>query len=788
MVHSLNKKLVRDLRHMTGQVLATSLVVACGVASFVAMRSTFASLKTSQETYYSSYRFADVFASLKRAPESVRSTIEKIPGVATVRTGVVAEVPIDLPNLPEPAQAKLVAIPPRQTKGLNDLHLLQGRYIDPTKSGEVIISGAFAEANAFGPGDSLKANINGRERRLTIVGVALSPEYIYEIRPGDIFPDNRRYGVIWINRQEIASAYQMDGAFNDVSLTLAPGGSEAEVIDRLDAILVGYGGLGAFGRSDQQSYRFISNEFSQLRSFGIFLPAVFLGVTAFLLHLVLSRLVNIEREQIGLLKAFGYSNARIVQHYLLLAFCCVAIGIVAGIGAGMWLGSAMTEMYTEYFHFPVLEFQLGNDLIAASFLFSFLAAAVGALSSLVKVVSLPPAEAMRPEAPPVYKPGWLERSGLQERISSENRIVIRNLTRQPVKAILAVSGISLAAALLFTGFYFFDAIDRVIAVQFHQAINEDVIVTFHSPRPGRVRYELRDLPGVRDAEFFRAVSVRLRNGHIQKRIALMGVEATARLHRIVDENGTIQSPPPSGLMISTELADQLDVDVGDMLTVQVLEGSRPVRRVEVARTIDEMLGVNAYLEIRSLNRLLGEDDVVSGAYLSVRKDELNAAYAKLKKLPSVESVGLPAVILEAFQNTFARTIGAFTFFLVLFSGAIVFGVVYNSARVALSERGRELASLRVLGFTTGEISRILSGEQILLTVTAIPVGYLIGVALCYLMNNLVDREMLRLPLVFSVKTLVLTAAIVGIAALVSSFIVARRLRTLDLIEVLKTRE
>jgi putative ABC transport system permease protein len=787
-MNALHTKLVRDLRHMAGQVLATSLVVACGVASFVAMRTTYTSLRLSQETYYSRYRFADVFAGLKRAPESIRNQIENISGVAAVQTRVIADVSLDLPDLSEPAQATLISIPPQRTEGLNDLYLAQGRYIDQARSGEVIVSGAFAEANNFVPGDHIEANINGRKRKLTIVGVALSPEYIYEIRPGDIFPDNRRYGILWMNRRDLASAYQMDGAFNTVSLTLAPDAHEADVIQTLDSILAPYGGLGAYGRVDQQSYRFISNEFSQLRTFGLFLPIVFLGVTAFLLHLVLSRLVKTEREQIGLLKAFGYSNSRIAGHYLLLAMCCIVPGVVAGIGIGVWLGSAMTNLYTDYFHFPVLEFEVSWGLIVLSFLLSFVSAAAGAISSLVAVITTPPAEAMRPEAPATYRPGILERFGIQSLVAPANRIIIRNLARQPMRALLAMTGISLAAALLFTGFYFFDAIDKIVEIQFQKAIREDVMVTFHAPRPGRVRNEVMELPGVTNAEFFRAVPVRVRHGHLTKRIALQGVQAGASLHRIVDADGALHSPPASGVMVSDQLAKQLDLSVGDKLIVEVLEGSRPVTTVTVVQTIDEMLGVNAYMEIDSLNRMIDEDDAVSGAYLSVTRDKLDALYSQLKNMPSVEGVGLPGVILKGFQDTFARTIGGFTFFLVAFSAAIVFGVVYNAARVALSERGRELASLRVLGFTKGEISHVLFGEQAILTLAAIPFGCVIGVALCYAMNNLVDRDLLRLPLVFSVQTVTLTALIVTAASIVSGLIVSRRLRHLDLIEVLKTRE
>lgn len=786
-MQALTKKLGRDLRHMIGQVIAMSLVVACGVASFVSMRSTYLSLQTSQDAYYSTYRFADVFASLKRAPESVAAVIGRVPGVATVQTSVVAQVSLDLPGVDEPAQATMVSIPPRRNQILNDLHLVKGTYIGSSGS-EILISEAFALANGFEPGDQISVNINGRKRKFTIVGVALSPEYIYEIRPGDIFPDNRRYGIIWIGRQEIASAYQMDGAFNQVSLTLAPSADEGSVLEQVDDILIEYGGLGSYGRTEQHSYRFISNEFSQLRAFGIFLPAVFLGVTAFLLHLVLSRLIKTEREQIGLLKAFGFSSRRIAVHYLLFACCAIALGVIAGIAAGAWLGFQMTRLYAEYFHFPLLNFSVGPGIILASFILSFGAAAIGAFSSLLIVMRLPPAEAMRPEAPATYEPGIIERLGIHDALSAVYRSILRSLVRRPGQALLAALGIAFATALLFTGFYFFDAIERVIDVQFKKAIREDLILTFNSPLPGRARHEVEALRGVNNAEFFRVASARLRHGHLTKRVGLMGVEATAELHRIVDKSGTIHPPPSEGIMLSSELASRLGVTEGDTLTVEVLEGSRPVEQLVVSKTIDEMIGVNAYMDIESLNRLLREDDSVSGAYLSIAREDLDRLYPRLKSMPAIAGVSLPAMILKGFEDTFARTIGAFTFFLVLFAGAIVFGVVYNAARIALSERGRELASLRVLGFTSRETARMLSGEQLLITLAAIPFGFVIGIVLCYSMNNLVDRELMRLFLVFSLRTPLLTAVIVIAATIISNAIVSRRIKELDLVEVLKTRE
>jgi putative ABC transport system permease protein len=785
---ALSKKLLRDVRHVRGQVLATSLVVACGIASFVTMRSTYNSLRDTQQAYYATFRFADVFASLKRAPESVRAQIEHIPGVAEVQTRVVSEVALNLPGVAEPAQGKLVSVPAQRAPILNDLSIVRGTYISSNRPDEIIISASFAEANGFEPGDRIEANINGRLRKLTIVGIALSPEYIYEIRPGDLFPDNRRYGIIWIDRREVASAFQMDGAFNDVSLKLSADASEKSVIESLDHVLEPYGGLGAYGRSEQESYRFLSNEFSQLRTFGMFLPIVFLGVTAFLLHLVLSRLVATDREQIGLLKAFGFARATVATHYLLFALVMVAGGTVFGIAGGAWLGTEMTSLYSEYFKFPTLEYSVGWSVVIGSVLISFLSACVGALTSVRAVLRLPPAEAMRPESPADYHTGTIERTLVLSRLSTVGRIVFRNLVRQPIKALMATLGIAMASALLFTGFYFSDAVKKVIEIEFQTAIREDAIVAFYSPTVGAARSEILSFPGVTEAEFFRAVPVRLRNEYKSERIALLGTEDGAEIHRIVDKNGVIFSPPRDGLLVSKELASRLGVDRGEKLTIEVLESSRPVKVMKVVDIIDQIMGLNAYTEIGSLNRLMSEDDVISGAYLSIDRSRSEVLYQELKRIPAIASVGLPAVILKSFNDTFARTIWIFTFFLIIFSSAIVFGVSYNAARIALAERGRELASLRVLGFTQNEVSRILFGEQAVLTILAIPVGYLIGYALCYSVNNLVDRDLMRLPLVITGQTLVLTAIVVAAASVVSAFIVSRRLRKLDLIEVLKTRE
>lgn len=785
---ALNTKLVRDLWHLRGQVFATALVVACGVASFVAMSSTYESLVASRDHYYSQYRFADVFAGLKRAPNSVGKQLSEIPGVSEVQTRVVAKVTLDLPDLPEPAQGRLVSVREDTQAGLNQLFLLRGRALEPGRPNEVVISGAFADANRLNPGDTLQAVLNGRLRKLEIVGVALSPEYIYEIRPGDIFPDNRRFGILWMNQRAVASVFQMEDAFNDVAMTLAPQANEQGVIESVDLVLKQYGGFGAYGRSDQLSHRFINNELGELQVFGTVIPAIFLAVTAFLLHLVLSRLVAVERDQIGLLKAFGYSSKDIGWHYLKLSVAAILGGIVIGVALGAWLGQGMNDLYGDFFHFPIVYFKLSFAIVFWSVMISIATAAIGAMSAVKSAVELPAAEAMRPEPPANFHAGFVESLGLQRALSAEARIVIRNIVRRPVKSFMSAVGISFSIALLFVGFYFYDAINMIVAVQFENVQREDVDVSFSEPRPGRAALELASMPGVSRVETYRVVPAILSSANRTRRVAIMGLSDDAELRRVVDKDLNTIALPNEGIVLGVTVADSLGVTKGDRITVEVTEGPRPVREIEVTAVVEELLGLGTYMDLRALNRLMREGDTISGAFLSVDQKHQQGLYSELKRTPGVSGVGLPKAALESFNETIAKTIGTSTVFMIGFACIIAFGVVYNGARIALAERGRELASLRVLGFTQTEIGKMLLGEQGVLTVAAIPIGFAVGFGTCFLITKVIDAEIVRLPMVLSTQTFFYSAVIVVAASVISGILVALRIRGMDLVAVLKTRE
>jgi putative ABC transport system permease protein len=788
MLKALDRKLLRDLWAAKGQALAIALVIAAGVAMFTAYRGTFQSLQGTLDAYYDDNRFADVFANAKRAPLRLTRQVEALPGVAAVEARVVVDVTLDVAGLEEPATGRLISIPEQRRTMVNDLFLRSGRYLEPNRPDEVLANEAFANAHDLEPGDTVTAIINGRRRDLKIVGLALSPEYIYTIRPGEIIPDDRRFGIFWMERRALAAAFDMEGGFNDLAIQILPGASEAAVIAGVDRLLKPYGGLGAIPRKLQLSNFSVSNELMGLKTAGAVVPAIFLTVAAFLLNIVLSRMISVEREQIAALKALGYSNRALGFHYLKWALLVGGMGGVLGMLGGSAMGYGMTQMYNQYFRFPRLEYGVPEAVLLFAFLISLVAAVVGVMGAVRSAVMLPPAEGMRPEPPARYRVSWVERLGLKRWLSQVPRMVLRNIGRRPGRSTMAILGVACAEAMLITGTFALDSMDRMLEVQFERVQREDVLVTFVEPVSNASRYAVARLPGVLYHEPVRFVPARLRFGPHSRQLAITGTLPDAQLSRIVDASLREVTPAPEGLVLSSMLAQELGVKVGDQVTVEVLEGARPVRSVVVSHLVDDFMGISAYMDQRALHRMLRESRVLSGATLVVDPRQEGELYRHLKTLPAVAGVTVKRAAVENFQRTLAENMGIMITFNVLFALIIAVGVVYNGARISLSERARELASLRVMGFTRGEISSILLGELGLTTLAAMPVGLVLGYGLAGLTAKAFSNELYRFPLVLSAQTALFAVLIIGVATVASGLLVRRRLDHLDLVAVLKTRE
>lgn len=784
-LRALDRKLFRDLRRLRGQVVAIALVVASGVALMIMSLGTHASLRSTAEAYYDRYQFADVFARLTRAPDRIADRIAQIPGVRRVETRIVRFASLDVPGVAAPVTAQIVSLPEGATPALNALAFRTGRSVLPGRPDEVVIGEPFALAHGIRVGDRFDAILKGTRRTLTVVGVALSPEFVYAIAPGSLMPDDRHFAVLWMGRKALAAAFDLDGAFDDVSLSLLRGADASDVIARLDDLLAPYGGTGAVERADQVSNWFLMNELDQLRTMSRILPTIFLAVAAFLTNMVLSRLISTERSEIGLMKAFGYSKTEIAVHYAKLAFAICTLGILLGWVAGSFLGRYNTALYNETFRFPFLYYRPGIAPFAIAAVVSLAAALGGALDAVRRAATLPPAEAMRPPAPPAYRHGAIP---IPKGLDNSTRIVLRHILRAPVRSAMTVTGVAFAVGVLMLALQWSDALDRLVESEFHDTRRYDISVAFAEDRSRRVLHEMERLPGVLAAEPVRNVAVRFRSGHRSHRGTVTGLPAGARLEVIYDAAEGILSVPDGGLVVSSRLAQKLGIGPGDPVEIEVLEGRRTKLSVPVVRLAEEYIGMPAWMDADRLRRLTREADGIARVNLLVDEAGENALFAALKKRPDLAAIAIKRLAVEKFNETMGKIILVFTGFFLLFAGALSFGVTYNAARIGLSERGRDLATLRVLGFTRAEISYILLGETALLVLAGLALGCGAGWALTAVMVSSFDTELFRVPLILLPSTYGLGVVGAACAAVMSAALVRRRVDTMDLIAVLKTRE
>ncbi len=768
--------------------MAITLVISCGVATFIMFISTMDSLNLTRSSFYRDFSFADVFITLKRAPESLRERIKAIPGVNQVDTRIVANVKLDIAGFNEPVTAKILSIPDDGQPILNRIYIRKGRLADPAKDNEVVINENFAQAHGLTLGDRFAAVINGRWKTLTITGVALSPEFVLIMRPEAVSPDFKRFGVLWMGRKALGKSYNMDGAFNDVVLSLHPDARPEDVLQELDGILDRYGGLGAYGRKDQISHRLLNEEFHQLQRSAEIFPTIFICVAAFLLNVVMSRTIHTQREQVAALKAFGYTNLDVGIHYSKLVILIVLVGLCIGSGGGIWLGQVLGGIYMEIYRFPRLIFFLSPVVIIAAVLISIVSALLGTLHAVWRAAKEPPAEAMRPEPPARYRRTFIENIGIGRFLSQPSRIIIRNLGRKPLRTLLTVIGIACACATMMASGFFRDSVDFMVKVQFLLSQKEDMTVVFIDPTSRKAVFELLGLEGVQQAETFRTVPARLRFGDRSYRTAISGIEGDSRLYNLLDTHLQSVSLPPSGIVLNSYLGKLLGISPGDILTVEVLEGSRPIRQIPVVALIEKYIGAMGYMNLAALNRLMREGEAISGVYLVADERYHEQLYRKFIEMPRVLGTVVRQHEIFNFYDVQAKGILFFTFVATMMACCISFGVVYNSARIALAERSRELSSLRVLGYTRGEISYILLGELGLLALVAIPLGFMIGYLLCAYIAQALASDLYRVPLVLESRTFSLSAAVVLASAMVSGLIVRRKLDHLDLVEVLKTRE
>lgn len=787
-MRALDIKLLRDLRRLAPQGTAIALVLACGVATLILSVGTYRSLSETRTAYYERYLFGDIFSSAVRAPQVLAPRIAEIEGVAAVETRIVRPLLIDIDTMREPASGVVISWPEHRQPAVNGLFLRRGRMPEAGAVHEVLVTEPFAIAHGFAPGSVFSVILEGTRLDLTVVGTVLSPEYVYALGPGDLMPDRRRFGVMWMPESALASLSNLSGAFNSVSLRLLRGANEALVIEELDAILERYGGTGAYGRKDQLSNAFLDGELIQLRGMAQIVPPIFLAVSAFLVNMILSRLVTLEREQIGLLKALGYSRLAVAFHYLKLVLLIAAFGIGIGVVAGTWLGRAMTGLYSQFYSFPFLIFDQSPDIYLIAIAVSIAAAVLGALSAVARAFRLPAAVAMQPPAPPVYRSLAV---GIFERLrwfSQLTTMAIRHMLRHWVRTSLTALGTSLATALLCVALGSLDSVEFMLEAVFFRTERQEASLSFAQARPPAVLQAVERLPGILVAEPYRVLPVRLVNGQYSRRLAITGKPPRTDLSRVLDLKLEPVVLPDTGLALGDRVAEILHLRTGDPVTVELLDGTGRSIESTVAQVIQTYIGLGVYMNMDALARLAGTGPRISGTHLKIDSARLDDLYRAVKTTPALGSISLNAISRQLFRETMQQNMTMMLTVYFTLSVIVAFGVVYNSARIQLSERARELATLRVLGFGRREVFNVLMIELGTVVAVAQPLGWALGYLLGYVVTQGLASDLFRVPFVVELDTFAVSSLVVVGAAAFSAAVVFRRVMTFDLVEVLKTRD
>lgn len=788
------RKLVRDVLQRKWSLLTLSLIIAVGVGAYIAYASVYRDLSGARERYYRDYRFADFIVDVKRAPEWAVQEIASLPNVRAVRGRVDFSALIDLPDQDEPIAGIAISMPETNTPVLNDILLKSGTWFSGENDKEVILNDAFAQANSLQPGSRIKVLLLDKQHDLLVVGTAMSPEFVYLIPPGGVglVPDPARFGVMYLSEKFLQESCELDGAFNQI-IGLAHDNSKAALNSTLETIerkLDPYGALNAYVAEDLPSARYLADELKGLKISSTVMPSIFLIVAALVLNVLVSRMVAQQRTVIGTLRALGYSSGAITRHYLGYGVFIGLIGGLGGIALGYWAQGAIVKMYRGFFTMPGIEPHFYLHVLLIGMAISIVSASLGTLRGVHSAARLEPAEAMRPPLP--------EEGGkvLPERINFfwkplpfRSKMVLRAVFRNPFRSSVNVLASLVATALVFASLSMIDSLNYLMSYEFKKVAHQDVTVSLRDPRGVDAPREISLLPTVAATEPQLAIVCDLKNGPFEKRIGVLGLVHNNRLYTPLDREGNPIIIPNEGLVLSKKLAEILHLTPGDTVTLRPLIGLRKEVSAPIVGTVDTFLGLPAYANIRYLSNLIGENLSANVVMASTFPTVTASPFLKeIKTRPTITGITERIRAFIQLDETFGKAMGTMMFILVLFAGLIAFGSVLNTALVSLSERQREVGTLRVLGYSPTQVTGIFSGESLLLNSLGILFGLVFGILLAQALSLAYSTELYRFPAVIYPWRLLMSAAIMVIFVGTAQLIIYHLIYTVKWLEALKIME
>ena len=792
-MNALNKKLSRDIWKNKYLILAVSAIIAVGIGCFVGMMSAARNLEFARSNYYSISRLADFWIDLKKAPVEEVRRLTKISGISETRERIQFQVVLDLPDAVKPVSALLLSMPDKKSTTINNIIIRKGTYFTSNRSNEVIVSEKFAKARKIEPGDTIIAVLNNQKKELIVTGVAISAEFVYMASPGSMIDEPGSYGLLFIKRSFAEDMFGFNGACNSVVGLLAPEVRDhpKEIVEELSDRLAPHGVFTGLSRSEQFSPMVLDGEMTQLVNLAYIFPMFFLVVAALILNVLMTRLAEQQRTVIGTLKAIGYDNKVLVYHFMKFAVMTGAIGGILGSLLGYWLGDLTTRMYVDYFTFPQLTSKFYPGLLFVAILIAVLFSILGTINGVRQIMQLEPAEAMRPAAPPFGGAILLEKiKWFWKGLDAGWQMILRGLFRSKGRTIIAIISAAMGSSIVVLAFGFVDSMDEMVDLQFNRVLKSDYHLTFNRELSLSAIDEIYRLPGVIHAEPVLNVGCTFTILNHSKRGGIMGIVGSGELTSPLNAEGKPIVVPSVGLLMTTRLMEQLKVRVGDYVEVIPVKGERKVHKLPVVEGINSMIGLAVYADYQWLNRTLGQENVINEVRVLVTHDSNGEKrfLQKIKEMPNLETLTDLGEQKSALNKQLNGAMRVSAVIMIVFAAVIFLGAILNGTLIALSERRREMATFRTMGYFDKEVGRLFLRENLLNTL----IGSLIGLPLGYLMlvasmKGFVS-DAYSFPAALDPLSYIYTMVLAVIFVLISQVVVMRNIQKQNWVEALSLKE
>lgn len=787
-MNHLNRKIIRDLWQFKGQFISVLVVVIIGVMLYSGINAAFRNLSGASEKYYREYRFADLWATMYRAPEGVEEKIKSLPFVKMATGRVVQDVKIGISG--ENAIVRMITLPDDKKDIVNDVRITSGSYFSVQENNQCLLEEEFFKAHNLKIGDYIYPIINGNEVKLKVSGTVKSPEFVYTIRDGgELMPDNRKFGIVFVKQSFGQAILGYEGSINSLVMLVHEGTDIDSAKDDVKKYLEEFGVSEVVEKENQISNKMLSEEMKGLKATGGSFPVVFFIVAAVIIYITMGRIVENQRTQIGVLKAFGFSNLSILLHYLSYSIIIAVVGNIIGAVLGMYLGKGFTELENMYFHLPVTDMKMYPELVIPASMLTLFFCLLAGYNACKRAFRIMPSEAMRPKAPLKGKKILIERiTVLWGKLGYSWKMILRNVFRYKRRALMTSIGVVFATAITFISFGMMDSINFLMDQQYSNIQNYDIKVSFTKYLNLEELSYIRSIPHVVKLEPVVETGVEVSNGWKKKDIGFTALINNPEIYKATDKEGTPLELPDNGILIPEKLSKLLDAGPGDTVQIKSYLPGKEKKDIMVKGVVAQYIGSSVYSSIDSMNYLIGEGRIANSAVMIIDSpDNERAVIDKLKEIPAVGSVQSKS---DAYNNLMRNmsSMTAFIGVMIILAAVLSVAVVYNIATINIFERQRELATLKVLGFKDKEVRSLIFNENYLITLFGAMVGLPFGNWLGNAMMSMYDTDAYSFIFTATNEAYILSAALTAGFTVLANLTLMGKIRNINMVEVLKSNE